>query len=350
MNRIATTVAALALLLASASPAHAADDDVVMLVNGGRVRGTVIQEDPAQGVRVRLLDGTFRSIPAKDVKKVEYAGSSAPTEAPPEPTPAPAPQMPAAGIGSIHVEAPAPGTVVVDGGEVGRAPADVAAAAVGRHRVRVEFDDGGSSEKIVLVQGGATTRVMVDLPPAQLAFAARKGIHFGAEAGPVGPFVFVGGGPVSTDVDFGFVFKGFVNFALAPGVDFRVGGAVTPLGGGPSGVLLSIPASFRFNLGSVYTMSVGVEAGVGVLNPANTNNFEEGASPGKAGAYGFIGPTASIFGLRFGEHRQYEITATEGLLYFPGSVSVNEGTNFIESGGIGIAFTQSLTFAMLFGL
>jgi hypothetical protein len=61
--------------------------DTVKLANGGRVRGTVVEEDPQKGVTLKLGDGTLRKIPAKDVKQVEY-GADAAKQAAPSPAPA----------------------------------------------------------------------------------------------------------------------------------------------------------------------------------------------------------------------------------------------------------------------
>jgi len=168
VHRIPCLLAVASLMLAVT--AHAADDDIVLLKNGGRLRGSVVEEDPQKGVRIKLADGTLRAVAASDVKEVQYGGKPATVVAPPPAVVAPpllaapfAPVMSPA-IGSIHVEASAPGRVIVDGGVVGPAPADVQAAAAGRHKVRVEFDAGGSRQEIVLVQGGQTAQVRLEAP------------------------------------------------------------------------------------------------------------------------------------------------------------------------------------------
>lgn len=58
-------------------------DDTVLLKNGGRVRGTVLEESPQTGVSVRVADGTIRTIPAAEVDHVVYPASGGAT--PPEP-------------------------------------------------------------------------------------------------------------------------------------------------------------------------------------------------------------------------------------------------------------------------
>ena len=79
-------------------------DDVVMLANGGRLRGAVMEEDPVKGVRIKLVDGTVKTVAHAAVKEVRY-GSPAPEEAPEEPAPAP-PSPP--GPGSTAGETPQP--------------------------------------------------------------------------------------------------------------------------------------------------------------------------------------------------------------------------------------------------
>lgn len=62
-----------------------ATPDTVHLTNGGRLRGTVSEEDPRTGVKIVLADGSVRSVPAADVRRVEYgsdAASAAPAPAP----------------------------------------------------------------------------------------------------------------------------------------------------------------------------------------------------------------------------------------------------------------------------
>jgi hypothetical protein len=83
-----------------------ADDaiDTVRLTNGGRLRGTVIVDDPS-GVQVQLADGTTRKLKRQEVKTIEYAEHT--QAAPPAVTVPPAPSPLSAPV------APAPGRVLV---------------------------------------------------------------------------------------------------------------------------------------------------------------------------------------------------------------------------------------------
>lgn len=74
---------ALASWLADAG-AVLAQDDVVLLSNGGRVRGRVLEHDPASETRVVLDDDTVRVYPAAHVAEVRY-GDDVAAEATPSP-------------------------------------------------------------------------------------------------------------------------------------------------------------------------------------------------------------------------------------------------------------------------
>jgi hypothetical protein len=55
-------------------------DDTVVLRDGGRIRGVVIEESPALGVRISLPDGTTRGLAPSEVERVIYG--HAPSDAP----------------------------------------------------------------------------------------------------------------------------------------------------------------------------------------------------------------------------------------------------------------------------
>lgn len=52
--------------------------DTVYLMDGGRLRGTVLVDSKALGVRILLLDGTTRDLPADEVKLVQRGGGATP--------------------------------------------------------------------------------------------------------------------------------------------------------------------------------------------------------------------------------------------------------------------------------
>lgn len=88
----ALVVVGVLIALAAASPASAQSGDVVMLANGGRLRGTVEVYEPGADLVIVLPDGTRRTVPAADVAQVIF-GDAAGLAAPPPPA-APPPTTP----------------------------------------------------------------------------------------------------------------------------------------------------------------------------------------------------------------------------------------------------------------
>ncbi|HET8540327.1 MAG TPA: hypothetical protein VFL83_10695 [Anaeromyxobacter sp.] len=90
--------------VAEAAPARAktateAPADNVYFLGGGRVRGTVIEENPRTGVKIRLLDGSIHTYSRDELVRIEYADGSVSrrvTPAPAAPAAAPAPPPPVA--------------------------------------------------------------------------------------------------------------------------------------------------------------------------------------------------------------------------------------------------------------
>jgi hypothetical protein len=73
--------------------------DTVYFVGGGRVRGTVLEENPRTGVKVRQLDGTIQAWRRSEVARIEYAdGSVSVVVVAPRPAPAPVPVIAAATV------------------------------------------------------------------------------------------------------------------------------------------------------------------------------------------------------------------------------------------------------------
>ena len=79
-----------AAVAAPAPPPHqAGPSDAVFFTGGGRVRGTVIQEDPKTGVKLRLLDGSLRTYGPEEFTRIEYADGTVSRRKPVEPAPVP---------------------------------------------------------------------------------------------------------------------------------------------------------------------------------------------------------------------------------------------------------------------
>lgn len=58
---------------ATSTPGRGLRDDVVYLKNGGRLRGTVVEDDPKKGITLRLLDGKIRFVERSAIDHVGYS-------------------------------------------------------------------------------------------------------------------------------------------------------------------------------------------------------------------------------------------------------------------------------------
>ncbi len=332
------TAVAVCVLLA-AHRAYA-DDDIVFLKSGGRVRGVIVVEDPKTGVRIKLADGTIRSVAHAEVDHVQYAGAAAP-EATPGPAAAPivapvvapvAPPPPVAveamPTGRLVVKATIPGKVYLDRGMVGHTPFEMPAAVAGFHRVTVEFDGGGSSSQLVTVIAGQTNEIELEPSGAAAVFTYRKGVHLGATVDGLAYVINMGG--------VGGGAMPFVNIGLTPVIDLRFGGAFTysdahRTGSGYSGGLtwsLGADASLRLNFGPIYTMAFGARVGY-----ASTEADLANCVSGTAGTAGAVGPSCSaatksggfLAGelspatFRFGSRGEFEAGYTAAIEAIPGS-------------------------------
>jgi hypothetical protein len=81
-------------LVALCGVAQAGDvDDTVFLKGGGRIRGTIVEEEPTKGVRIKLPDGRTRTLKPAEVDHVQYAADAPAPAAAPAPAPEPAPAL-----------------------------------------------------------------------------------------------------------------------------------------------------------------------------------------------------------------------------------------------------------------
>jgi len=80
-------------------PSLAGPLDTVFFLGGGRVRGTVLEESPANGVTIRVLDGNVRRYSRDEIVRIEYSDGSVSRrrQAPPPAPVAPAPMAPPPG-------------------------------------------------------------------------------------------------------------------------------------------------------------------------------------------------------------------------------------------------------------
>ncbi len=104
-----------------------------------------------------------------------------------------------------------------------------------------------------------------------------------------------------------------LHVGLAEAVDFRLGGMLG-FGGGVGGapflaVMPGVRPSFRFNLGSVYTIWLGFAARAGLGVPLDGGE--------EAGLLLLYGPELSLLSFRFGERQQLEFDVDGGAFLPP---------------------------------
>ena len=238
--------------------------------------------------------------------------------------------------GGIHVAAVGPAKVSVDGQDKGMLPLDMPDLYPGTYHVRVELQDGTVEERSLDVGAGRMTRVFIDPSAEALAWAGRKGAHLAVEAGAglsVGRKGSWKGGQGSLGV--------FLNVGIVPQVDFRAGLRLRygSLGQLHSVTLMEIPVTFRFNLGTIYSIAGGV-----VLGKRWTNgNTDDGWLHPESGY--FFGPEVSLLTFRLGSKRQFEVAAVQSVI-FPISSSADDYT-LAWGGSVLTIFYNTFTFTMV---
>jgi TolB-like protein len=251
------------------------------------------------------------------------------TQAQPPSVPEPRiPAQPAQASGEIYIAADGPGKVTVDGQYKGSLPLDLTNQVPGTYRIRVELDDGTTDERDIEVGAGQIARVHIGSSPDAVAAVARKGSHFGFEIGG-GPWLLGGGGTNSPGKFFGSG-GGFLNLGLNPTVDFRVGLRLQIWSVG----LLAFPVSFRFNIGSVYSITLGANMGY-----RWAHYFDGSSSFSERGL--FLGPEISLLNFRFGRKGQFEVAAVQGLAW-PMTTNLGDGHKGV------IVLYNTFAFSMLF--
>jgi hypothetical protein len=324
-SRSITNARRLAPWILALSPAVVLADEVV-LVDGGRVRGAVIEESPTNGVRVLLDDGTTYTVPAPQVKEVHYDGAATGRTAPPG---APASTVAngratsgpmgtivlriGAGSGRVTVtDVNSPLAVEQPRGRIVAGTPVTLELAEGPWVVEVEFADGGVDSASVYAEPNVRAEVQLEswVP-------SHKGVHLGfvghLQAGLLGLFAI---GPHLAV---------FANLNPVSWCDLRLGGAAAFLGfPDPDSrtkvgrAELSAFAHVVFNVpGGVYRPYVGVNAGayLGDFVFERFNYFPDESAP----AMPKVEFDLSVLHFNFGAKRQFDLdfAGSGGVLIHP---------------------------------
>lgn len=267
-------------------------------------------------------------------------------EAPEKAEARPSARLSDAKLGGIHVGAESAGTVFIDGESKGSTPVDVTNLSPGTYRIRVVMEGGGEYEETVEVVAGETVRVFAEPSQNHIAFQARKGVRFGFSVG-AGAWAIHELEEFEEPGGYGLL-EGFVNFGLSKAIDVRVGarGQVGIAEGVKFMTLFGVPASVRFNLGSIYTMWIGANLGVRTANPRVYTSFSCGtystcySEERKSDVGLYAGPEFSVATFRFGAKRQFELSLSHGVMP---AVTHAEG---VPSDALLVLY-NSIAFAML---
>lgn len=288
--------------------------------------------------------GTIRSLAQKGARTQTTVADLAPVVAPPVVVA----QVVAPPIdGALDVTAEEPGTLLIDDAEYGTVPQKVEHLPPGPHRVTVRFDAGGQATRTIAVRLGVVTPVQLRVTGTYRAFRAREGLRFGLGAegvysvDPDGHEVRGGGrafarltyAPVPAMTLRGDLAVGALSGPYFPTLFLGrfdcLGYQRCPLDG--AGDATTIPLLLRFdaqfNLGSVFSMSVGADVGMTVMSvrgPATFSSYNDHGygSTSQEGSQSLsivvptVGIHASLLTFNFGPRRELTLALQQGYLRY----------------------------------
>jgi hypothetical protein len=266
------------------------------LNDGSEVRGVVMSKDPAAGVVLRLVDGTTRTFPAANVVYVGLQGT-----------------------GGLYIEGEEPAKVTLQDEVEGRTPFTMTNLAGGTYRVKVEFDGGGTVETEIGVHVGRIERVNIPLPEIR-RLSKDHGWAFAA-----GPLL----GSSEGHGLYGFDALVGHYFALSPTLEVRIsaGLGIVMIEDFTNGPEFFVNPAFRVNLSPAHAMEFGLQLGATTTGYVPDDSYD---AEGKI--EGALGVRLSFVSLRFGEHRQYEVT-----LWHSACILLSAGQGQVET-GVSFAF------------
>jgi hypothetical protein len=310
-----------------ASAAFADDgDDLVLLTNGGRLRGVVVEEDPQLGVRIKLVDGTLRTVKPADVSEVRYHGAASPAAPvavaapPPAAGPVPAPAVPVPGPAPAPLAAaPAPAPVPTYAAPVADAADDGEASSHGHYlelgaRLGYGLPMGTEAGATTFSDGlGGTTTI----PAAALSDEVSGKLPLAIDAGyAVFPNVVLG-----ASFEYAPAFTKTGQFGCAPSFDCSA-----------HGITIGLHVQYRFSPGQKIDPWLGVGGGYEFAFWHYSGSFTDtGTTPNTvtnlSGDYDEKGPEYLL--LQGG----IDFRVTPGLYIGPfANVSVGSYTSYSSSG------------------
>jgi hypothetical protein len=279
--------------------------EVVHLKDGGEVRGLIMERSPQTGIVIKLYDNSVRSIPPA---AIEYAGRP--------------------GTGGLRVDAPEPGTVALDGQEVGRVPLDLNNLEAGSHRLRIKFDPGDETHAGVEVQAGRVTPVGLQLPEGRALADLYRGTHFALGGGPMA------GSSLHTSAVLGGVVFAGASIGVSSQGELRLLGHLglgSDLDYERVWYELAASATYRLRLSALYAIEFGARLSLLPYpddkygNDPNYNVTRENSITPAIGVQG------SLLTLSFGPARSYELQLWHTLQISPGEATFRTGLSFART-------------------
>ncbi len=323
-----------------AASALAQGTDVVMLANGGRLRGTVEVYEPGADVVIVLSDGTRRTVPAAEVAQVVFGDAPAtpstpPTTTPPTTTPPPTPPPT---TGPVIVEAlpalppapPPPALVPPASPPPGSPPPSRPPPPRG-----YEEGGGGGLPEVQHLGSVASIAGVPEGTPREYAL--------GDEPGPWVPdpaTVELPEGPLH----FGLEVRGGLKIAVL-GSGFGAPALVS--GGDVSGVLdYRVAPRFHLRAAAVVGMQTGEDYARQTVTFDRTYAFANGSGIGVLGARFFLGfDIARAFILRVGGEVGGEYLPTFRRVELYGGPEIDMLGQFTDGGNLEIGLALSFHFA-----
>jgi hypothetical protein len=233
-----------------------------------------------------------------------YGAAPPPPPAYGAPGPGAPPPPPVSGDAALDVTSAAPGTIVLDGGEVGRAPMRLAPISAGTHVVRIRYDTGGDDTRKVRVLPGQVTTVAF----AEEVGVNRRGVKHAFSAG-LGYLAQGGDHP-----GFGVSPEYALNVGVTRRLELRFGVRAL-FGPGERGFtsMFGVPFSARLNLGQTYTIGAGGYFGFRSAKAQDWEGEDDADGPPRPTETGmFSGPEVFPAILRLGDKKQLELFLAVG--------------------------------------
>ncbi len=277
-----------------------ADDatDVVVLSSGGRVRGSVLEQSPASGVRIKLYDGSVRSYSAFEVQRVQFADGATVSSAPNAPdSAAPVAQAFRARAGETAAADIEPTNVT-----------KIARAKLGAHLDLGAMVGYRTQRSTVIPGGGVRAGVTYGIVPALELIGS---LAIGYYAGNI------------DNADYATLFGARMPGCVSHDHNCTLGAATQ------TSVPMTASIDLELHLGTTYSMMIGVDAGLSVeLQGATATALQTAPIVPNVDVIPVYGLHGSLLTFRFGPRRELGISLQQGALF----------------GGDSVVFEQTLRF------